>query len=351
MVCLLLFTIFISLVRADLVGLYSLDASQGIIAEDSSPVQNHGIIVHGNSGWVPNGGKIGGAFNFSNVCGSFQRLVSMDYTLMFWMKTTNNGTNTNQWYYGLGLVDAEVASATTDFGTSLFKGSVGFGLGPLDTTISSKTFVSDGNWHHVAAVRSVTTSGNSVINSLSLYIDGTEDIWIVQAPSVNIQPRDAAPDISFGCIQETRKNYFPGLLDQIRIYNNSVSAEDIQNIYNLEVTGVLPSTASPSTASVPPTRPTAPVPPTRPTTFVSSRMSPSYFPTGPSSYFSIPTTTSATSSPEEAKFKTAEIFAVIFGIVALIESIALVGLVLVLLKRRRVSYFQMDNLDQSMVVE
>ena len=80
------------------------------------------------------------------------RPVADDFTISLWVKTTQAGAE-GSWVGGIGLVDGECPGVTDDFGTAVVGNSFAFGVGNPDTTILSKTPVNDGQWHHVAAVR------------------------------------------------------------------------------------------------------------------------------------------------------------------------------------------------------
>lgn len=98
-------------------------------------------------------------------------VVSSDFTVEYWMKTTMTGGGTlgNQWYSGNGIVDAEVGGGDTDWGTSLTGNRLAFGLGPADVTIQSITVVNTGAWIHVAA------SWKQSSGEMKLYINGVQE--------------------------------------------------------------------------------------------------------------------------------------------------------------------------------
>ena len=91
------------------------------------------------------------AFNGSSSNMQIPRSISNDFTIAFWMKTTQTG-GTGQWSAGKGLVDASVGGTTNDFEVSLVGASAAFGVGNPDTTINSTIAINDGQWHHVAAI-------------------------------------------------------------------------------------------------------------------------------------------------------------------------------------------------------
>jgi hypothetical protein len=158
---------------------------------------------------------------------SITRPVADDFTIEFWMKTTQTGNTGAQWYSGKGLVDAEYPSGANDFGTSLHGNKVAFGIGNPDYTIVSNTIVNDGIWKHVAVTR---TKSTGVIN---IYINGVLDNT---GTSSNVVSLTAPSTIRIGGIQ-TSSNYFNGTLDDIRIWNYVRTSNQILGNMNLELLG------------------------------------------------------------------------------------------------------------------
>src|SRR5947209_16053948 len=87
---------------------------------DASGLGHDGSAA-GAPAWTATGGPGGGgAYTFRGDGDAIHlpRLVSGDFTIAFWVKTTQKG-DSGQWFKGAGLVDAEVAGVTNDFGTAL----------------------------------------------------------------------------------------------------------------------------------------------------------------------------------------------------------------------------------------
>jgi hypothetical protein len=116
-------------------------------------------------------GTFGNGLDFDGVNDrvKFTRSVQDDFTIEFWMKTTQIGggrSGSSQWYSGKGLVDAEVGGVQSDFGVTLLQNKVAFGVGYPDKTIYSNTTVNTGNWVHVAVTRKKSTG------EMKIYING-----------------------------------------------------------------------------------------------------------------------------------------------------------------------------------
>lgn len=158
---------------------------------------------------------------------SLSRPVSDDFTIEFWMKTTQTGASGPHWYYGRGIIDAESPSGANDFGTALVGNKLAFGTGNPDYTIVSNTIVNDGIWKHVAVTRTKATG------AIKIYINGVLDN---SGTSTNVSSLTAPSDIKIGKIQ-TSTNYFNGTLDDIRIWNYERTALQILGGMNTELVG------------------------------------------------------------------------------------------------------------------
>ena len=145
-------------------------------------------------------------------------VVSSDFTVEYWMKTTMIGASGGgQWYFGSGLVDAEVGGSTYDWGTTLLDNKVAFGVGLPDITIQSATAVNTGSWFHVAA------SWKQSTGEMKLYINGIQEA--TSSGSTNL--RTAPTRIVMG-LKQTNDRPYNGSLDEVRIWNEVRSQVQIQ---------------------------------------------------------------------------------------------------------------------------
>ena len=170
-------------------------------------------------------GSFNGTASYIQIPGS----VSNDFTLSFWVKTTQVG-GTGQWTAGRGLVDATVAGTTNDFGISLVSSNAAFGVGNPDTTITSTDPISDGQWHHVAATR-VNSTG-----AMTLYVDG---VWQTNTTGPT-GTRTAAPVFRLGSLL-TAANYFSGTLDEVRLYGSALNGAQIAALATLPPANTAPT--------------------------------------------------------------------------------------------------------------
>jgi hypothetical protein len=151
---------------------------------------------------------------------------SGSFTIEYWVKTTATASSGYQWYYGPGIVDAEVGGVTNDFGTALVGSKLAFGIGNPDVTIFSTTSINDGAWHHVAASWDVTSG------AMKLYIDGT----LEASGTGGTGNRTAPPNIAIGKMQ-TSVYYFNGSVDEVRIWNRVLCQSEITNNMSCQLSG------------------------------------------------------------------------------------------------------------------
>ena len=117
---------------------------------------------------------LAGSFGFDGST-SFVRLprpIQDDFTIVLEFKTTDSrgGCSNPHWWCGRGLVDADVTHAANDFGLSIDRGYVMFGVGAPDVTIRSTITYDDNQWHKVHAI--------ACANACSLSKTGSCSCWI-----------------------------------------------------------------------------------------------------------------------------------------------------------------------------
>jgi hypothetical protein len=186
---------------------------------------------NGNDGTTSGGvtfaaGKLGShAAQFDGVSNTYvgiPRIVSDQFTIAFWVKTTATG-GSGQWYNGKGLVDGEVAGVADDFGISLVGNKAAFGVGNPDTTIVTASAINDGAWHHIAATR------DSASGQMNLYVDG---VW--QAGAVGPAGTKASPpNLRIGSLQTgVAGGFLPGSIDDVQIFNRVFASNEVASLMN-----------------------------------------------------------------------------------------------------------------------
>lgn len=168
-------------------------------------------------------GAIGNALHFNGI--SYVTLPNTaceDFTISFWMRTTETAPSDANWYKGRGLVDAEVGGVTDDMGISQIENTVMFGVGNPDTNIKGTAAVNDGEWHHVVCTREQATG------TMALYIDGA----LQGTATANTAALRKSSDLLIG--DGHGYDAYVGDMDEVRLYNAVLSGEDIQTLYRKE---------------------------------------------------------------------------------------------------------------------
>lgn len=97
---------------------------------------------------------------------------------------------------------------------------------PKVFTISGETDLSDGNWHHVIAVRNGSAQENRI------YVDGVK-VATVATNYANSFTADVPTEISVGYWKREGNNYhFTGALDEIAIFDKAITDAEASSFYN-----------------------------------------------------------------------------------------------------------------------
>lgn len=170
-------------------------------------------------------GRVGTALRFDGGDDRVEmpRPVSDDFTIALFVRTTDlgGGNDTDRrWFLGEGLVDSEVPGIVRDFGISMIgNGFVAAGVGAPETFVSSGPGYNDGEWHHVAFTRSISTG------EVELFVDG----FSVARARGNTEQLTASRRIAIGAMQPGG-GAFSGDLDEIRFYDRVLSRAEIESM-------------------------------------------------------------------------------------------------------------------------
>jgi hypothetical protein len=186
-------------------------------------------LVNGVS-WVA--GKIGDAIS-ANGTNQYGTVPAIDLsgtstvTVAFWANRTYSTTT-----------ESVMLESTTNYNSS----NTGFGFFPDDTgckgiaaavhgnvgySVNCYTQPTSGVWHHLAIIFDKTQAGN---NQTALYIDG-----VLQTPAsspITAQNTNSFGDNPFYLFSRAGSQFFnAGEMDDLRIYNQALSAAQIQQLY------------------------------------------------------------------------------------------------------------------------
>ena len=210
--------------RSAPLAVWRFDERAGHIAYDSQG-SHHAILIRMDAdSWTT--GFLGNALTFDGQDDyvTVPRFIQDDFTLCFWLRTTDVAKTTGrgaQWWDGKGLVDATVSDLASDFGATLHNDKFCFGVGEAGArgvTLISRSVVNDDVWHFLAVTR------NSTTGEILLYVDSEEEAG-ANGPMGSL---DAAPSITLGALQTGGPDtYFKGMIDEVSVYDRVLTWEEL----------------------------------------------------------------------------------------------------------------------------
>ena len=186
---------------------YKLNGGSGTTVTDSSGNGNNGVStsVTYTAGRFGQAAVFNGSSGYITVTG-LGITGNSSFTVSTWVKTTSSGLF---FFFGNGGLNASFYINVNSNGT-ITVGEFDFDL------YTSTATVNNGGWHHVAFTSDGTTS--------KLYIDGLESNSATNTFAIS------ADIMELG--RGTASYYFPGSLDQVRIFNSALSAGNVTSLYN-----------------------------------------------------------------------------------------------------------------------
>jgi len=217
-----------ALLGANAVGVWNFDEGIGTTLTDISGYGNNGTLGKGANGtgldWVAS--DIGGtALQFDGVddyvdCGNNPDVTSIigDLTLEAWVKPgdcTDSGVIST--HYGKNDFTRPYTLAVW---SSNERPSIIFGTGTGWVLSTSPNSLTQNVWHHLVG----TISGNDI----KLYVDG-----ILEAKNIFSGTRQTGSKLVLGSDASTfgTSRRFNGLIDEVRIYSEALTATEIQKHY------------------------------------------------------------------------------------------------------------------------
>jgi hypothetical protein len=138
--------------------------------------------------------------------------VQQAFTIANWFKTTGNGEMVT-WGSSPGR---QRLTWRIDGGRLRTEHGAG--------NLRGRTYVNDDEWHHGALV--VTEGANLRVPNTRLYLDGMEDG--IFSGSDNPYELTAGADVCIGCRADNKTRWFPGSIDDVRIYDYPLSQGEIR---------------------------------------------------------------------------------------------------------------------------
>lgn len=212
----------------NLVGWWELDESSGTIASDSSGNEHHGTLIDfadPDSSWTD--GVIGNCLTFNGTNEEYVEVTdykgisgSQARTTCAWIKLSSTGSVGNILSYG-----------SSDYrGSWLFMVNADskLQLGVNGGNMIGVPSLAVDRWYHVAAVLDDWNSDGLTVSDLRLYINGQEVSGTYTNPNELLNTGNTYP-VRIGT-HIAISNFFNGLIDEVRMYDAALSAEQIADL-------------------------------------------------------------------------------------------------------------------------
>ena len=169
--------------------------------------------------------------------GSSTTVPSSNLTLCTWLKTSSSGTDQSLVEQGRNVNDAD-----TEYGFQVkanghlnfwdYDVNFGFVVPYFEPGQESNSAVNDGQWHHACFVKDHVSG--------TYYVDGVPDGTVTADHDATYSNND------FTVAQDARDggSYFSGSLDQLSVFNRSLSTPEIADLANLNADKHVSSTVS-----------------------------------------------------------------------------------------------------------
>jgi hypothetical protein len=233
-----------------LVAHYTFDNS-GNLGQDSSG-NGYDLDFNGGDGVTStNDARVGSGaayfdgnsfFSYNSTPTNVLNTLAGDFSLAFWIKTTQNDGNENgDAFAGDGIVAADVPGTAYDLvPAALDGGEIGFNTGGIygDDTINTTTDINDGNYHHVVITREEATGEKQI------YIDGQ----LNNTDLATMNPLSDPRMVAIGCaidasqtdpnsIYADPRQFFQGQLDDLQLYSGVLTSNQVAQLYTVAQAG------------------------------------------------------------------------------------------------------------------
>lgn len=213
--------------RPGVEGDWRFDEAEGSVAQDLSVYGRHALLR--GVAWEP-AGRAGSALRFDGLGGYLEVpgypgvLGTAARTVALWlnapiredMDLTSWGANVPGESWNLSIMRGGGRGQRTGaIRVSVTEGSV-----------TGNTQLTDGQWHHVAAVLPLSVSPH--VQDIQLYVDG--QIELVSQVTDRPVHTTAGENFRFGARAGDSRSPFHGLLDEVRIYSRALRPEEIAEL-------------------------------------------------------------------------------------------------------------------------
>jgi hypothetical protein len=194
----------------------------GLTLRDNSGFKNNGTLTNGPT-WAVNQGRYALSFDGSNDFANLGSPASLNLpgviTASAWIKLSSVAANAAAI---IGQSDSE-ANVQWAFEVNRTAARIGFAHGGGSYLLAAgNTNLAVNTLYHVVAVR----TGSAGAWTVAFYVNGVADGATTSATNPQVQTTVSIG--RFGAYGGD--NYFPGFLDDVRIYNRALSAQEIRTL-------------------------------------------------------------------------------------------------------------------------
>ena len=213
-----------------LVARWRFDETGGGTATDDSATANHGMLISGptrGTGVVGTGLTLNGSSQYVSLPYSLHRWLGRATTFTFWIKTTAVGNTGNVVTNPqvTGAIDGE--GYQQDWGVLDSAGHIGLamreGWSTTAQALYSTAAVNNGQWHHISMTRDPATG------TAQIYVDGALSTSGTLRTGLRYAPR--LRDLGRGMNFSSGYGYLNGSLDDVRVYNQVLSAAEVTAVF------------------------------------------------------------------------------------------------------------------------
>ncbi len=207
--------------------------TSGTTAADSTffggfrPGTYHGGVTLGVPGGVPGSTDTAARFDGVDDRVTVPLPPTQDFAVQFLFRSSRGVGATTNWWDAAGLVSADVAGVTNDWGIGLnADGRVLAGCGNPDVSIASPPGLADGAWHHV-----VMSRRRQGPNELALHVDG---VRVATTSACNDRALDAAwfSGVSVGRAA-AGSQHLAGDVDELSMFATSLTRPEVVDLRRL----------------------------------------------------------------------------------------------------------------------
>jgi hypothetical protein len=203
---------------ANLIAYYNLNENSGLVANDSISGNHASLDVgmdDGNwvNGYLGNGIRLDGDNDELTIAGGNFNFSNKPFAFSIWEKRANTGTE--DWIFSQG-------SGTSNLGLHLgYRADGRYSLAFWSNDLNTSLNFTEGLWRHWVMSYDENTQ------SQDLYLNG--ELLTQRTASANYQ---GSGTLYIGSRFNSGSTHYEGILDEIKIYDRALTAEEVKQLYN-----------------------------------------------------------------------------------------------------------------------